>query len=40
MIGYHLETGAGIGSFDRRPRSRGSNNFGRGWTRGLGGLEI
>ena len=40
MIGYQLETRAGGGSFDRPPRSRGSNDFGRRWTRGLGGLEI
>ena len=42
MIGYHLEGGGGRrgGSLEiGRPRLRGWKNFGRSWTKVVGGLE-
>ena len=38
--GMHRWGGGGGGSFEiGHPRSRGWNDFGRSWTRGVGGLE-
>ena len=39
MTSYHLEKEEGGSLEIGRPRSKGSKNIGRRWTRGMGGLE-